>query len=574
MVEKYCPNCKKTLDVKEFITEAKPNRLYAKCNYCRNKINSQRHIKKNKCEVCGINANFNYEGETFGICCKEHSKIGMIDVKHKRCEFDGCNTQPSYNLKGETNARFCKQHAEPGMIDIKSKRCEYEECEIRPCFNYKGETVRRFCKQHALSNMVDITKKTCEYENCEIRPCFNYTNQTIPKFCKKHSLPNMVDLTKKTCEHEGCDTIPCFNYSGQTTPKFCSKHALSNMIDIKNKKCEYEGCTIFPIYNFEGQKSGRFCKEHAEEGMIDIKHTNCRHAGCTSRPNFNFESETIGIYCSDHKLPNMVDVTHNKCEHENCNTRSTYGFCGQKISMCSNHKLDNMYLKPTRFCGGNDEEDCKTIAIYGVKEPSHCEEHKLEDEICLIGQTCKRCGRNDEILNKNGLCLNFCEPDEKYKVIRLQKKKEMLVLKYLDENFKKLNIKVISDDKIVDSRCNRKRPDRIYDCGTHYVIVEIDENQHTRNCKDGELTRMYYVQAACGINCIFLRFNPDDFKINNQVQKVNMNERLKILVKWIDYASTCSPTNDYSKVRYKYLFYNEYNEKDISFIELNEEEFI
>lgn len=35
---------------------------------------------------------------------------------------------------------------------------------------------------------------------------------------------------------------------------------------------------------------------------------------------------------------------------------------------------------------------------------------------------------------------------------------------------------------------------------------------------------------------IFLRFNPDNFKVGGKVQKLNMQKRLDVLSKWVSYC--------------------------------------
>jgi hypothetical protein len=160
--------------------------------------------------------------------------------------------------------------------------------------------------------------------------------------------------------------------------------------------------------------------------------------------------------------------------------------------------------------------------------------------------------------------------------VKREKKKEKLVLDYLDKYVKLENTIDIKDDKIVDTYCNSYRPDRVYDVGTHSVIIEVDEDQHKgkrSNCSKGEigeLARMHEIQNAFGLPCIFLRFNPDNFRVSGKLQKVNMNERLKILVKWIEKCAEMKPDRELQPVKYKYLFYDEYNETDISFLEIDD----
>jgi hypothetical protein len=276
----------------------------------------------------------------------------------------------------------------------------------------------------------------------------------------------------------------------------------------------------------------------------------------------------------------MIDIHNNRCIIENCNTHSYYGYCGQSPSLCAKHRDKHpdknfLYTKPKRKCIGNDDEECKEMAEYGIKEPTHCIEHKTNDEIHLVAQKCHQCCRND-LLNKDGLCITICAPNQLYQQVKQEKKKEKLVMSYLDKYIKLENIIKITDDKVVDTYCNYYRPDRIYDLGTHCVIIEVDEDQHKgkkASCSKGEigeLARMHEIQNAVGMNCIFLRFNPDNFRVKDKIQKINMNERLKILVKWIEKCSQMIPEKDLEPVKYKYLFYDEYDETDIIFKEIDD----
>ena len=153
-----------------------------------------------------------------------------------------------------------------------------------------------------------------------------------------------------------------------------------------------------------------------------------------------------------------------------------------------------------------------------------------------------------------------------------------MLLKYLDSEISKdESIFGFQDDKIIKNECDiLNRPDRIYDCNTHFVIVEIDENQHKgkrSSCsrgEAGELERMYKIQVATGMNCIFLRFNPDNFKVDGILQKVNMCERLTLLVKWLKICFKIVPPSDLQPVKYKKLYFDEWNKTDLSFLSVND----
>jgi hypothetical protein len=202
-----------------------------------------------------------------------------------------------------------------------------------------------------------------------------------------------------------------------------------------------------------------------------------------------------------------------------------------------------------------------------------------------LGQKCKKCLRENELCNKDQICLTYCKPTETTLTIKkIIKKKEALVLAYIDSNLKTDLIPI--DDRIVDTSCVKRRPDRIYDCGSHFVIVEVDENGNNHSSasadciydkKTQEQRRMVQIFEALSLGpdndksiismipVIFIRFNPDNFKVKEKIQKVNMQKRLEVLVKWLEYCLDYDIEKIKSMINVKYLFYNDYNENNLKF---------
>ena len=54
-------------------------------------------------EAFGVRAipTYNFQGYQKAKFCKNHKKINMIDVNHKRCVEEGCNKIPTFNFPGE-----------------------------------------------------------------------------------------------------------------------------------------------------------------------------------------------------------------------------------------------------------------------------------------------------------------------------------------------------------------------------------------------------------------------------------------------------------------------------------------
>ena len=593
-MSKKCLRCKKEEPTERFIQNEKE---YSTCNTCR----IERISNKNICEKCGIRASFNIEGEKRGIRCVSHKDPNMIDVKHVLCII--CKkTRPSYNYKNEKKALYCVTCKDATMVDVTRILCK--KCDIKiPTFNYKGEKKAIYCADCKESNMVDVLNRKCE--KCKLKvplfnfdgekigkycgmckdidmidvvsikckqcnktqPSFNYENESNPLYCKKCKKPEMVDVIGKKCETCKKKT-PVFNHQGNKA-KYCNDCKETCMINVTDRKCEK--CNIKqPTFNYEGSKP-KYCMDCKEIDMIDVLNRKCEK--CAEKiPMFNYENEKKGKYCNDCKEPNMVDVVNKKCKECSCRRRAYYAYPGVIPEYCMIHKKEGMMKHSRRTCCGSATEKCKEIATHGIEDPLHCEKHVLDDEYNLAERTCSTCKRID-ILNKNGICVNFCSHEEKDQIIKKNiKRREEFIGKLLNEE---IEVQCSYQNQIIDPNCSKKRPDFVYHCGTHIVIIEVDEHQHkSYKCiiygddkegrMKGETVRMFDIaQSFDGLPVIFLRYNPDDFKYNDD-KKTNITnpKRHQLLISWIKY---CLKTSWTSGLYVKYLFYDGYEQTDDTF---------
>ena len=368
---------------------------------------------------------------------------------------------------------------------------------------------------------------------------------------------------------------PTFNYEGEKTALFCEACKAPGMINIKNTTCEK--CKVKqPSFNYKGLPK-KFCSDCKEIDMIDVINKKCEK--CHKKiPIFNYEGETIRRFCGDCKEPGMVDIYNRICIDKSCRRRVQYALPGMLPEYCSTHRTEGMIKNPRKQCTSNP---CREIATHGIKEPLHCDAHALENEYNLVERCCKKCERID-VLNMDGLCVNFCSHEEKDRIIKKQiKQHEEFIGKLLQTE---INIPYIYQNEIVDKNCSKKRPDFVYHCGTHIVIIEVDEDQHKSykctaygDTKDGKMKgeniRMFDIaQSFDGLPVIFIRYNPDNFKNkNNRIVKLPTTKRHTILIKWI---------NKYFEMKWnnglyvKYLFYDGYEESDASIMTIIEKDVI
>ena len=109
-------------------------------------------------------------------------------------------------------------------------------------------------------------------------------------------------------------------------------------------------------------------------------------------------------------------------------------------------------------------------------------------------------------------------------------------------------------DKPVGGECGKYRPDFLYDATTHYVVVEVDEDQHDRYDHECERVRMVNILEALGMRCVFVRYNPDAFRIDGKTFKVSEKKRHELLLKTI--RECMKPSFDSQTADVVYLYYD------------------
>jgi hypothetical protein len=561
LLVKKCFGCKKTLPFERF---QENNHEYAKCHTCRTKLIT----KKNICEQCGLRASFHYSGNKFGARCSTHKEPEMIDVVSVKCK--QCNIKrPTYNYQTEKKPNYCKDCKKDGMIDIRHKKCE--KCqEKRPTFNYPYESIAKYCNLCKDINMIDVINKKCK--KCKKKqPSYNWVGESVSIYCYDCKEDNMVDIKHKKCEK--CkNKIPNFNFEGETVPKFCANCKDNNMIDIMHRLCKK--CNkVRPTFNYKEKFTPIFCVNCKMPNMVNITDKMC--IGCNIIiPVFNYKTETTPIYCNNCKKPDMVNIVDRSCVEHGCCKRANYALPGVMPSHCLTHKTDGMMRDPRRLCQGTEQEECKENATHGIDKPIHCEEHASEDEYCLAERRCPQCGSLD-ILNKQGICVNTCSLVEKDFLMKKRiKRHEEFIGKLLEAEIDiKSTVIEMWRDSVIDPSCTRCRPDFAYHCGTHVVVVEVDEEQHRSytNCGHtkeeklkAEQRRMYQISTVFqGTPIVFLRYNPDTYKDSEGKKgSVPNKKRHDTLVRWV---KKCLRMKWEQGIHVKYLFYDGYDETDGNF---------
>jgi hypothetical protein len=512
------------------------------CIKCPNKPTSAIDVINKFCECGKARPNFNLKGEKTGRwCVKCPTKDPLaIDVKNKLCECGSAN--PTFNMKNETKGRWCINcpNKDPNAIDIKSKRCECGKSQ--PSLNIKGETVARWCGKCPNKSPLAINVITRRCECGKSIPSLNLKGNSKAIWCDKcpTKSPLAVNVVTKLCE---CGLAqPVFNLRGQKKPIWCincpTKDPLA--INVKSPTCECGEAT--PTFNLKEEKKAKWCINCPNKSplAVDIKSAKCECG--LSRPYLNLKGEKAAKWCKKcpNKDPLAIDVHCRRCK---CDNRAYYGLPGQFPSTCINCKKPGMLRDPRKRC---ITKKCKELAIYGSNTRCFCETHKTDTDFNLVERICVSCGLMN-ILNHDQKC-DACEPNN---FRRYTKRKENAIKSVLDANHF-----IYTNDKIPNGfECGKERPDFVFYCKTHIVILEVDENQHSGYQCLCEQTRMVNLtQTFGGVPIFWIRYNPDSFKFGKKKTDITDSKRQSHLLKWLKWALDKKPQENLAEVMY--LFYD------------------
>jgi hypothetical protein len=258
----------------------------------------------------------------------------------------------------------------------------------------------------------------------------------------------------------------------------------------KGRRCEK--CLRFACYGKDEDDKAIRCYEHKDDNHV-LVYRCCVKDGCR---NIGTHRLNKTLYCKSHK-PRGSKMVTKICSTVGCILTGSYW----------NGKKKNIRKSDIRY---------------------YCHEHKT-DESYNRHSYCTSCNMSIVTAKKyNGLC-KHCNPDA-YK-----KKREYTVIKYL----KKRIDKPFVSDKSTGGRlnlgpCGRYRPDMLYDCGTHFLVVEIDEEQHMSYGILCENARMLQIHESLGMRVVFLRYNPSKFTIGTRDGRVSEEKRLERLGDEVD----------------------------------------
>lgn len=199
--------------------------------------------------------------------------------------------------------------------------------------------------------------------------------------------------------------------------------------------------------------------------------------------------------------------------------------------------------KSTKICEHNRRrchcKNCKGSSLCfqhcnGLKKKYHCLQ-------CGGKYLCKSC-RIWQVKQKYTFCATCQTPGWQ------GKKKEKAVGLQLLEWASEKNIPLFTcADKALPGSGTRYRMDFYYDLSSFFLAVECDESEHalTGYPPRCELVRMYNIRRGLGVPAIFVRWNPDAFKIKGVTERVSRTQRYELLQDTLQYYFKEGPGSNF-----------------------------
>ncbi len=394
------------------------------------------------------------------VCCKLCREPGMVDVIHKRCRCD--KALPSFAPPGQKPV-CCKSCREFGMVNVIHARCRCGKA--RPSIALPGQkpVCCKSCKTHG---MVNVVTKRCRCRNAIAS--FALPGQR-PVCCKSCKEPGMAPLHHETCV---CGKArPSFALSGH--PAVCCKACKApDMVDVVNTRCRCG--RAMPTFAFPGEARA-CCKSCRETGMVDVVHDKCLCGRAV--PLFALPGQAR-VCCKTCKTPDMVDVITPRCR------------CGR--------------VGPVFAVPGQRAVCCRTC-----RDP---------DMVDVVNPRCIACALTSSTKKYDWHCLRcfvYLFPDRPN--TRNYRVKEGYFVDVVKPFLESHGIQARYDKRVCGGSSLR-RPDVFFDLGTHFFVLENDEegDGHDCNCANKRLCEIFTdVGQKPGV---YLHFNGDAYTTHDAIR--------------------------------------------------------
>jgi len=275
-----------------------------------------------------------------------------------------------------------------------------------------------------------------------------------------------------------------------------------------------------------------YCVSCKKPEMKDIRSKKC--IDCKVKQPFFGNAGGKPTHCSDCKSESMVDLKSFKCII--CKIKCpVFGKPGQNITHCGDCKTDNLVDLKNKKCVKCSVKQ-PTYGCPTTREITHCKRCKLVTDVDLRHVLCKTeyCDTraNKELRGYCSWCFQHLFPDDPLTQKIPRKTFEIEVSTTIlshDPSYK-------HDTRLEFGGCDclsRRRIDFWKIIGNTIIAIEVDEHQHRRYDTQDEEIRYDDLYMHFSGKWIFIRFNPNSFRVAGRRKDPPLQERLPRLLEEI-----------------------------------------
>jgi hypothetical protein len=494
--------------------------------------------------------------------CSGHKLPGEYNVVRKLCNTDGCFKLASFGILSKQPIH-CGPHKHEGEFDVMNPVCIEEGCKKQPNFGLTGKKATH-CDAHKIENEVNVKSKKCVFEGCNKLPSFGkFGGKKI--HCTTHKEEGEVPIGRQKCITDGCDKKPSYGLVWGN-PLHCSPHREENESNVRHQKCITEGCETLPSYGTE-KGNAIHCVEHKEDSEVNVNSVFCTTDGCGIIASFGKKGSKKKIHCAQHTEPGELNITNKICETKGCGILANYAIPGNSKQFCVRHKKKGMiYIKNLRCI----EPGCRDAAIFGIVYATHCGTHQLSTQFNLVEKKCNGCELFN-IVDSDGFCYTCRPSSTKFLPAQTHLLKQRVVQGWLETriDFPQFDFSDVQLTYFTSPTCmTGYKPDCIWDFTSHFVVLEVDEDQHRTYQEWCDCVRMKNISETLMRPMTFIRYNPDPYITDGKKLNPTMNARMERVEVWLRQLSVFASL-DGAILSFIPLFYDGYRFETESLVKID-----
>lgn len=409
-------------------------------------------------------------------------------------------------------------------------------------------------------------------------------DQKTCKCCYNRSLASLLEHSNFICKSKNlnlskviCENVEKYKKNYTFLCKLCETEFKTTLPFILCPKCKYDKKCVFCSKEFKRNLTRHLWEIHTQNGgkWFECKEKDCVYK-CKNKSNLKRHLWDI------HEKGNgeWFMCSENDCKYK-CKRKSHIKDHLWQVHEIGNGKWFECEEKDCGYkCKSNSSLNTHLCHVHNDEQLFECEEKDCNKKFKSKGNLnqhlssvhdigdiqCEHCYTNVFKVNpyinhitkkKEHICRSCYNKSTGYTT-----SKEKQMVEYVKKDQKIAPYIVLANQIIKGHLCQTlRRPDLLISSTSDlHIVIECDEFQHSNYNLECEFGRMDEIIDELEGRVIFIRWNPDRYKVYNKRGTVSRKEKLKLLNKLILHISNKTDWSDDEQYVAYYMFYDDTKE--------------